>query len=141
MSTDFWLNLNYKITYYFTFYPNYIIIISIIFNYVNYTNIISITSMTIIHIISIMTIIKNYHWLVWLVVLSDDEPCPSHDLPILPGDRSQFDVHGALEEDKVKKIRIHCQYIWCTLYTVNTYDVHDNCYYYINYINYSYYVD
>ena len=55
----------------------------------------------------------------------------SLDLPILPDDRSQYDVHGALEDDKVKKSE----------YTVNAYDVHDNCYDYINYINYSYYVD
>ena len=29
------------------------------------------------------------------------------DLPLLPDDRSDFDVHGALEDDKVKKIRIN----------------------------------
>ncbi len=46
----------------------------------------------------------------------------SLDLPILPDDRSQFDVHGALEDDKVKKSE----------YNVNAYDVHDNCYDYIN---------
>ncbi len=55
----------------------------------------------------------------------------SLDLPILPDDRSQYDVHCALEDDKVKKSE----------YTVNAYDVHDNCYDDINYINYSYYVD
>jgi hypothetical protein len=66
-----------------------------------------------------------------LAVLSDDEPGPSHDLPILPNDRSQYDVHGALEDDKVKKSEC----------TVNVYDVHDNSYDYINYINYTYYVD
>jgi hypothetical protein len=55
----------------------------------------------------------------------------SLNLPILPDERSQFDVHGALEGDKVKKSE----------YTDNAYDVHDNCYDYINYINYSYYVD
>ena len=53
------------------------------------------------------------------------------DLPILPDDRSDFDVHWALEDDKVKKSE----------YTVNAYDVHDNCCYYINYVNYSNYVD
>jgi len=26
------------------------------------------------------------------------------DLPVLPDDRSQFDVHGALEDDKVKQL-------------------------------------
>ena len=26
------------------------------------------------------------------------------DLPIIPDDRSQFDVHGALEDDKVKQL-------------------------------------
>ncbi len=52
----------------------------------------------------------------------------SLDRPILPDDRSQFDVHGALEDGKVKKSE----------YTVNAYDVHDNCF---NDINYSYYVD
>jgi hypothetical protein len=108
--------------------------------------------------------------LLWLAVLSDDEPGPSNDLahvdqdfvldgmrtphtlpdkfarflfeihsvrfesldlPILPDDRSQYDVHSALEDDNVKKSE----------YTANAYDVHDNCYDYITYINYSYYVD
>jgi hypothetical protein len=55
----------------------------------------------------------------------------SLDLPILPDDQSQFDVHGALEDDTVKKSE----------YTENAYHVHDNCCYYINYVNYSYYVD
>ena len=55
----------------------------------------------------------------------------SLDLPILPDDQSQFDVHGALEDDTVKKSE----------YTDNAYDVHDNCCYYINYVNYSYHVD
>ena len=32
------------------------------------------------------------------------------DLPILPDDRSDFDVHGALEDDKVKKLRINMSY-------------------------------
>ncbi len=48
------------------------------------------------------------------------------DLPILPDDQSQFYVHCTFEDDKVKKSE----------YTVNAYDVHDNCYDYINYINY-----
>ncbi len=29
------------------------------------------------------------------------------DLPALPDDRSQFDVHGALEDDKVNNYNIH----------------------------------
>ena len=29
------------------------------------------------------------------------------DLPILPDDQSDFDVHWALEDDKVKKLRIN----------------------------------
>ena len=29
----------------------------------------------------------------------------SLDLPILPDDRSQFDVHGALKDDKVKQFK------------------------------------
>ena len=33
------------------------------------------------------------------------------DLPILPDDRSYFDVHGALEDDKVKKLRINMSYL------------------------------
>ena len=70
------------------------------------------TIMPIKHIIYIMSIIFKRNCLLWLAVLSDDEPGPSnHDLPILPDDRSQFDVHCALEDDKVKKFRIHCQYI------------------------------
>ncbi len=55
----------------------------------------------------------------------------SLDLPILPDDRSQCDVHGALEDDKVKKSE----------YTDKSYDVHDTCYDYMNYMNYSYCVD
>jgi hypothetical protein len=51
----------------------------------------------------------------------------SLELPILPDDRSKFDVHCALEDDKVK----------ISEYT-NAHDVHDNSF---NYINYSYYVD
>ncbi len=51
----------------------------------------------------------------------------SLDLLILPDDRSQFDVHGALEDDKVK----------ISEYT-NAHNVHDNCF---NSINYSYFVD
>ena len=55
----------------------------------------------------------------------------SLDLPILPDDRSQYDVHCALEDDKVKKSE----------YTDNAHDVHDNCCYYINYVNYDNYND
>ena len=32
----------------------------------------------------------------------------SLDLPILPDDRSDFDVHGALEDDKVKQLEQTC---------------------------------
>jgi hypothetical protein len=46
-----------------------------------------------------------------LAGLSDDKPGPSNDLPILPDDRSQFEVHSALEDDEVKKIRIHMMYM------------------------------
>ena len=49
------------------------------------------------------------------------------DLPFLPADRSDFDVHGALLDDKVHEYVIHCSV--CTLYI-----------YYINYINYINYV-
>jgi hypothetical protein len=56
----------------------------------------------------------------------------SMDLPLLPDDRSQFDVHGALEDDKVKRFEYTC--------LLNTYDARDLCYY-INYINYSNYID
>ena len=45
----------------------------------------------------------------------------SLDLPILPDDRSQFDVHGALVDDKVKQLEYHV--------LLNTYDAHDLCYY------------
>ena len=40
----------------------------------------------------------------------------SLDLPILPDDRSQFDVHCALEDDKVKQLEYTCliEYIRCT---------------------------
>ena len=40
----------------------------------------------------------------------------SLDLPILPDDRSQFDVHCALEDDKVKQLEYTCliEYIQCT---------------------------
>ena len=69
------------------------------------------TIMPIKHIVFIMSIIFKRNCLLWLAVLSDDEPGPSNDLPMLSDNRSQFDVHGALEDDKVKKIRIHCQYI------------------------------
>jgi hypothetical protein len=34
-------------------------------------------------------------------VISDDETL---DLPTIPDDQSQFDVHGALEDDKVKQL-------------------------------------
>jgi hypothetical protein len=38
------------------------------------------------------------------------------DLPILPDDRSQFDVHGAIEDDKVQQLEYSClsEYKWCT---------------------------
>ncbi len=55
----------------------------------------------------------------------------SLDLPILPYDRSQFDVHCALEDDKVKQL----EYV-----LLNTYDAHD-LFYYITYITYINYVD
>ena len=45
------------------------------------------------------------------------------DLPFLPADRSDFDVHGALLDDKVHEYVIHCSA--CTLYM-----------HYINYLNY-----
>ncbi len=32
----------------------------------------------------------------------------SVDLPILPDDRSQFDVHGALNDDKVNQLEYSC---------------------------------
>ena len=32
------------------------------------------------------------------------------DLPILPDDLSDFDVHWALEDDKVKKLKINMSY-------------------------------
>ena len=54
------------------------------------------------------------------------------DLPTLPDDRSQFDVHGALEDDKVKQLE--------HTFVINTYVAHYICYY-INYINYVYYAD
>ncbi len=55
------------------------------------------------------------------------------DLPALPDHRSQFDVHGTLEDNKVKQLEYTfvMEYIWCTL---------DICYY-INYINFVYYAD
>ncbi len=39
----------------------------------------------------------------------------SLNLPILPNDRSQFDVHCALKDNKVKQLEYTCliQYIWC----------------------------
>ena len=54
----------------------------------------------------------------------------SLNLPFLPADRSDFDVHGALLDDKVHDYIILC--IVCTLYI-----------YYINltnYINYVHYI-
>ena len=93
-----------------------------------------------IHIISIMFIFINYsnystyntfilikNSSCFSAVVSDDE---SLDLPILPDDRSQFDVHGALVDDKVKQLEYHV--------LLNTYDAHELCYYitYITYINY-----
>ena len=50
------------------------------------------------------------------------------DLPFLPADRSDFDVHGALLDDKVHEYVILCSV--CTLYI-----------YYINYNNYINYVN
>ena len=51
---------------------------------------------------------------------------------MIPDDRSQYDVHGALEDDKVKQL----EYIWCIFVT---YDAHDS-WYFVYYSNYIYYV-
>ncbi len=40
------------------------------------------------------------------------------DLPLLPDDRSDFDVHSALEDDKVKKNRINMSYLIHMIYMI-----------------------
>ena len=78
-----------------------------------------------IHIISIMFIFINYsndstytyyidkNTSCFSAVVTDDEGL---DLPIIPDDRSQFDVHGALVDYKVKQLEYHV--------LLNTYDAH-----------------
>ncbi len=70
----------------------------------------------------------------------------SLDLPILPDDRSQFDVHSALEDDKVKQLEYtsHIEYIRCTLFILlyHLYHLNQLCrltkYFYLSDSHYSY---
>ena len=51
-----------------------------------------------------------------LAVSSDDEPTGLDLLP-LPADRSDFDVHGALEDDKVPYMERYSHYMYNMNYT------------------------
>ena len=51
------------------------------------------------------------------------------DLPFLPADRSDFDVHEALLDDKVHENFIHCSVCTLYIYYINYFD-------YINYVHY-----
>ena len=57
----------------------------------------------------------------------------SLDLPFLPADRSDFDVHGALLDDKVHTYITNMSIVFI---------LHIDIYYnnYIHYINYTYYI-
>ncbi len=51
-----------------------------------------------------------------LAVSSDDEPTGLDLLP-LPADRSDFDVHGALEDDKIPYMVLNSHYMYNMNYT------------------------
>ena len=132
-----------------SYYINYIIsctyqyIISIIpimsvyyinYNYyINYTDYISYFS-------CFLFFRSNIGWWKWDQFLFEYHSCrfETLDLPTIPDDRSQFDVHGALEDDKVKQLE-------STWYIFATHDAHDFWYFmyysnYIYYVNYCYYI-